>query len=104
MNRNKPEMMNGFCIILSFMMVYNIVFIIIAKVIEMIHLESFLALFDRSRSLSGHGVVARAAPWIASEDAAEGQPAAFEGTVFLYCLHGILRAGGCVTAGGRGEG
>ena len=96
-------MMNGLCIILSFMMVYVIIFIIIiAKVIIIIHLET--CCFDRARILSGHGVVARAAPWIAAEDAAEGQPAAFEGTVFLYCLDGILRAGGCVTAGGRGEG
>ena len=50
-------MMNGFCIILSFMMVYVIIFIIIiAKVIIIIHLET--CCFDRARILSGHGVVA----------------------------------------------
>ena len=50
-----------------------------------------------------HGVVARAAPGVAAEDAFECEPAAFERTVFLDSFHRILRAGGSVAAGSGGE-
>ena len=41
-----------------------------------------------------HRVVARTAPGMAAEDAADGQVESFEGAVFFDGLHGILRAGG----------
>ena len=43
------------------------------------------------------------APGVAAQDAANGEPQSFEGTVFLECLHGILRTRGGVATGGRGE-
>ena len=43
------------------------------------------------------------APGVTAQDAANGEPQSFEGTVLLECLHGILRTRGGVTAGGRGE-
>ena len=38
-------------------------------------------------------VIAATAPWVAGEDALEGEPAAFEEAVFLYRLDAIIGAG-----------
>ena len=50
-----------------------------------------------------YGVVSRAAPGVAAEDAFDAEPAAFENPVFEYCLHHILAARRRVTAGRRRE-
>ena len=49
-------------------------------------------------------VVPRSTPGVAAEYATESQPSAFEGSVLLDGFHRVLRAGGGVAAGGRGEG
>ena len=51
-----------------------------------------------------NGVIAGAAPGVAAQDAPYGQVEALEGSVFLYGLLGILRAGGGETAGSGREG
>lgn len=43
-------------------------------------------------------VVARSAPWIAAQDAPDGQPRAAEYAMRLDRLYGVLRAGGSIAA------
>ena len=49
-------------------------------------------------------IIAGAAPWMASEDATQGEPATTERAVLADGLLGILRAGRCVATGGRKQG
>ncbi len=48
-----------------------------------------------------NGVVATAAPWVATQQAFEREPATLDWAVLLQCLDGILRTGGCETTRGR---
>ena len=50
-----------------------------------------------------HWVIAGTAPGIATQDAADGKIQAFERSVLLDGLKGILRTGGGETASGRRE-
>ena len=47
---------------------------------------------------SGNRVVAMAAPWVAAQDAPDGEPAAFEGAVFFKSFQAVLGTGGRIPA------
>ena len=51
----------------------------------------------------GYGVIARATPGMAAEDAFDAEPAAFERSVFEYGFHHVLAARRCVATRRRGE-
>ena len=54
--------------------------------------------------MSGHGVVAASAPWMAACEPFECEPCAFERSVAPECLEGVGAACGCEAAGGRQQG
>ena len=51
-----------------------------------------------------YGIVARAAPWVATRDALQGEPTTFEYAILAYCLDAILRAGRGEAARRRSQG
>jgi hypothetical protein len=58
---------------------------------------------DSGRKL-WYGVVARASPGVAAEDAPDSEEESLEGSVLEDGLTGILATGGCEATGGRGIG
>ena len=50
-----------------------------------------------------HRVISTAAPGVATADALDAQPEAFQWAILLDSLQGVLRAGRSVTAGGGRE-
>jgi len=67
--------------------------------------KSFGSLFFRKGTVLGiklrHGVVAAAAPGVTAQDTFNGEPGAFDWTIFTECFKGVLGAGrGKATAGG----
>jgi hypothetical protein len=47
-----------------------------------------------------HGIISASAPWMAAEDASDGEIEAFDGAVLAEGLEGVLGAGGRETAAG----
>lgn len=50
-----------------------------------------------------HRVISMPSPGMTAQDAPNGKPQSFEGAMFLYRLHSILRTRRGVTTGGGGE-
>ena len=74
------------------------IFIFISVVVLIVCTQFSAKIMLFSECCLRNGVITRAAPWVAAEDALEGKPEAFDRTVLAEGFKGVLGAGGCETA------